>query len=230
MDCLRGFARQHLRVQGPRRQFAWLALLMVAFCVSVHAGPVRHPLVPSASRVVDYTDDSGITHLTNVPDESASHNFQVIVPGDATPLRDQASGPRAASSEVKALIDEASRTHHLEPALLYAVMATESAFRQDAVSSKGAAGLMQLMPDTAARMGVADRFDARSSVFGGAKYLRSLLDQFGGDAELAVAAYNAGSESVERYHRSVPPFPETQAYVPRVLGLYQRSRALFSAQ
>ena len=230
MDGLRFAGPRHIHPLSLRRQVACLALLVIAFCPPVHAGQVRHAFVPSASRVVDYTDDSGTTHLTNVPDESEGHSFQVIVPGDPAPRRDQVFGQKTAPSEVKALIDEASRTHHLEPALLYAVMATESAFRQDAMSSKGAAGLMQLMPETAARMGVANRFDARSSVFGGAKYLRLLLDQFGGDAELAVAAYNAGSESVERYHRSVPPYPETLAYVPRVLKLYQQSRALFSAQ
>jgi hypothetical protein len=96
-----------------------------------------------------------------------------------------------------------------------AIMAVESEFDQWAVSSKGARGLMQLMPDTARRLGVADSFDARQNIFGGTQYLRMLLDQFGGDVDLALAAYNAGPNAVLRYG-GLPPYRETRGYVQKV--------------
>jgi hypothetical protein len=95
------------------------------------------------------------------------------------------------------------------------VIAVESEFDQWAVSSKGARGLMQLMPATARRFGVADVFDARQNVFAGAQYLRVLLDQFGGDVALALAAYNAGENAVLRYG-GIPPYRETRGYVQKV--------------
>jgi hypothetical protein len=91
----------------------------------------------------------------------------------------------------------------------------ESAFDHLAVSSKGARGLMQLMPDTARRMGVSDAFDARQNIFGGVRYLRLMLDTFGGDVRLAAAAYNAGPNAVTRYG-GVPPYRETRGYVQKI--------------
>lgn len=113
----------------------------------------------------------------------------------------------------------------VSPALVLAVVAVESGGRTDAVSSKGARGLMQLMPDTARRFGVEDAADAADNLRGGVGYLDQLLAEFAGDPILALAAYNAGEGAVRR-HGGVPPFAETRAYVPQVLAAYGVARAL----
>ena len=108
----------------------------------------------------------------------------------------------------------------LDPRLVLAVIAAESAFDRMAVSPKGAQGLMQLMPDTASRFGVADAFDAEQNLRGGMTYLAWLLDQFRGDVDLALAGYNAGEKAVEQY-RGIPPYDETREYVRRVRATYR---------
>jgi hypothetical protein len=113
--------------------------------------------------------------------------------------------------------------HNLDPDLLHAVIRVESAYNPGAVSSAGAVGLMQLMPDTARRYGVIDRRDPVQNVEGGAHYLRDLMAMFGSNLTLAIAAYNAGENAVIKYNNSIPPYPETQQYVKQVLALYQRS-------
>lgn len=121
-------------------------------------------------------------------------------------------------------IAAAAREYHLDPSLLRAVIHAESAFKRYAVSDQGAQGLMQLMPGTAADLGVADPFDASQNIRGGADYLAQLLKQFNGDEQLATAAYNAGPQNVQKY-KGVPPFDETQVYVQRVATLHRRYRA-----
>ena len=108
----------------------------------------------------------------------------------------------------------------LRPALIHAVVRAESAYRSDALSSKGAMGLMQLMPATAKRYGVNDRSDPAQNLRGGSEYLRDLLVMFENDLQLALAAYNAGENAVIRYGRQIPPYPETQNYVRKVIGFY----------
>ena len=114
------------------------------------------------------------------------------------------------------LIGTAAERHDLDPAMLTAIAEVESAFDPSAVSSAGACGLMQLMPETAERFGVRDVFDVEQNGEGGARYLSWLLDRFQGDAALALAGYNAGEGAVER-HNGVPPYRETRQYVTRVL-------------
>ena len=123
---------------------------------------------------------------------------------------------RAAAGPYAELIGRTARRHELDPALLAAIAEIESAFDPQAVSPAGACGLLQLMPDTAARFGVSDVFDVAQNVEGGARYLSWLLQRFGGRTELALAGYNAGEGAVERY-AGIPPYHETRDYVRRVL-------------
>lgn len=120
------------------------------------------------------------------------------------------------------LIDSAADRHRLDPALLHAVIRAESAYNPNAMSDKGAAGLMQLMPATAQRYGVRDRLNPVENIEGGARYLSDLLDMFQSDVKLAVAAYNAGENSVKRHGYQIPPIQETRDYVVRVLDYYRR--------
>lgn len=114
---------------------------------------------------------------------------------------------------------------NVSPALVLAVIAVESAGRADAISSAGAQGLMQLMPDTAARFGVRDALQAQQNIAGGIKYLDWLMDTFKGDPLLVLAGYNAGEGAV-REHQGVPPYAETRDYVPKVLAAFQVARGL----
>jgi soluble lytic murein transglycosylase-like protein len=109
----------------------------------------------------------------------------------------------------------------VEPNLLRAVIVVESGFNSRAVSKRGAVGLMQLMPATASRFGVSDLYDPKQNVHAGASYLKFLMDRFGHDVRLALAAYNAGEDAVERNGGRIPPFTETMAYVPKVLKIYR---------
>jgi len=124
-------------------------------------------------------------------------------------------------AEIDALVEQNAATWQVEPALLKAVIANESGFNANATSKVGAQGLMQLMPETAASLGVRDAYDPAQNVAGGARYLRGLLDRFGGDKRLAVAAYNAGPGAVEKYG-GVPPYAETRNYVQNVLASFEQ--------
>jgi soluble lytic murein transglycosylase-like protein len=120
-------------------------------------------------------------------------------------------------------ISKAARTYRVDPRLVYSVIKAESNGQSDAVSPNGAKGLMQLIDSTATEMGVADSLDPHQNIHGGTKYLRQLLDRYDGNVKLAVAAYNAGPGAVSKYD-GVPPYPETQRYVEKVLaGLHSGS-------
>src|SRR5215475_2482259 len=123
----------------------------------------------------------------------------------------------------RSLIAQAAQRHHLDAALLAAVVHMESGGNPQAVSSAGAQGLTQLIPTTAQRFGVDDPFDPAQSLDGAAQYLRGLLGQFGSDVSKVLAAYNAGEGNVKKYG-GIPPFAETQAYVPAVLAAYDTYR------
>ena len=124
--------------------------------------------------------------------------------------------PAAGGKDLAAMAIAAARRHSLDPDLVQAVVAVESGFRPDAVSPKGAQGLMQLMPYTARALGVKDSFDPAANLEGGTRYLRALIARYNGDVTRALAAYNAGEGAVAR-HGGVPPYPETMAYVRKVL-------------
>jgi soluble lytic murein transglycosylase-like protein len=141
------------------------------------------------------------------------------VSGSSVPFLESAAAcPALPDSELEALVDEAALREDLEPDLLRSVIRQESADRPCAVSSKGAMGLMQLMPATALQLGVGDAFDPKQNVDGGARFLKQLLNLYGGDLSLALGAFNAGPGKVNQAG-GLPDYPETVNYVQKVLSL-----------
>ena len=196
---------------------AMLFHLAVALLAAGVAGPAR-------GDIYSFVDDSGVTHFTNVPVDA---RYQLLL---ATPPEERAARPEnwlTKSAEFEPLIERAARSQAVRPELVRAVIVVESAFNPRAVSRRGAVGLMQLLPKTARRYGVADAFDPEQNIMAGVHYLRDLLTRYGNNLELSLAAYNAGEDAVERYGHSIPPFAETQHYVPTVLRIY---RSLLSQQ
>jgi soluble lytic murein transglycosylase-like protein len=172
-------------------------------------------------KIYTYIDAQGLRHYTDVPDNNR-YRLLVLSPQDRT-----ASGDRydmrllAKASQYDSIIEHAALSAAVESNLLRAVIVVESGFNSHAVSKRGAVGLMQLMPATASRFGVSNPYDAQQNVHAGARYLKFLIDRFGHDIRLALAAYNAGEEAVARNGGQIPPFSETMAYVPRVLKIYK---------
>jgi soluble lytic murein transglycosylase-like protein len=144
-----------------------------------------------------------------------------IVPDEV--LEEIAPAMATAPMDFERMVDAAARRHGLDPALVRAVVAVESGFQPQAVSPKGAQGLMQLMPATARDLGVMDPFDPASNLDGGSRYLSTLVARYDGDLSKALAAYNAGMGAVAR-HGGVPPYAETRTYVNRVLSRYQNQK------
>lgn len=176
------------------------------------------------SQIYTYVDADGLRHYTDVPDNNR-YRLLVLSPRDRT-----ASGDRydamllARAGQYDSIIEKAAIAASVEPNLLRAVIVVESGFNSRAVSKRGAVGLMQLMPATATRFGVSNPYDPLQNVHAGARYLKFLIDRFGQDVRLALAAYNAGEDAVDRNGGQIPPFSETMAYVPRVLKIYQMLR------
>ena len=127
-------------------------------------------------------------------------------------------------AQIDQLVSANSATFNVDPNLVKAIIANESGFNAHATSSVGAQGLMQLMPGTASGLGVSNSYDPAQNVWGGTKYIKGLLDRFGGDMRKAVAAYNAGPGAVEKYG-GVPPYAETQNYVQNVLASYEKYKS-----
>lgn len=174
------------------------------------------------AQVYRYTDENGITVLTNIkPEPGRYENVRNVgcygtcikgVDWHATPLK---------RIEYREEVRVAAEVHGVDEALVRAIMHAESWFNPAAVSHAGAQGLMQLMPATQARFGVADPFDPVDNISAGTAYLAELMDRFDNDWELAVAAYNAGETAVRR-HGGIPPFSETREYVRRIRILRAR--------
>jgi len=139
-----------------------------------------------------------------------------LVMGTGTMLNGFTTG----NAVVDSYIVDFSRRYAIDPLLIYSQMHQESTFKPRAVSPKGARGLMQLMPDTARRFGVGNIYDPKQNIEGGVKYMRFLLDMFGGDLNLALAGYNAGENAVLKYGSQIPPYRETQEYVRRISSRY----------
>jgi soluble lytic murein transglycosylase-like protein len=182
---------------------------------------------PAHSDIYLYRDPAGVLHFTNAPAQSATRlvlKERPIPPAPrmfTAPRRWSRGGlaapiPLATPTAYDSLIREIADRYDLEYALVKAVIKAESDFNRLAVSPKGALGLMQLMPRTAAQHRVRNVFLPRDNIEGGCRHLRMLLDRYGGNVTLAVAAYNAGSQRVEEA-RGIPPIPETREYLARVL-------------
>ena len=183
----------------------------------------------SVGEVFKYRDAEGRIYLTDKPMRKGYQllkRFSLDGGQRATSSTTHALARMQARRERLApLIESVADEWRVRPALVHAVIRAESAYRADAVSRKGATGLMQLMAATAARFGVQDRRDPEQNLRGGTAYLRFLLEKFESDLELALAAYNAGESAVERYGNRVPPFPETRDYVRKVIRFYNRNLA-----
>lgn len=169
----------------------------------------------ASAQIYKWTDERGVVHFTDFP----RHHGYMAVRTD--PRRSIVSTPAGFASRWEAEITRAGGRYGVDPALLKAVIHAESAFDPVAVSRAGASGLMQLMPATARDLGVDDPLDPWQNIDGGTRYLRAMIRRFPGSLSLALAAYNAGPEAVER-HGGIPPYPETRDYVQRVMRLYRR--------
>jgi soluble lytic murein transglycosylase-like protein len=204
----------------------WKALghpcLGIAAALLLAVGP---PVASASDRALRLVDGEGVVHLTNVP---ADPRYRGL-PGASGTRAGWLRLPARAWTRYSADIQDIAREHGVSPALIEAVIRTESGFDPSAVSPKGAAGLMQLMPKTASALGVADRFDPRESIRGGVRHLRYLLERYQGSVVLALAAYNAGEGAVDA-HRGIPPYPETQQYVRSVLRRAGLADSLASAE
>lgn len=180
-------------------------------------------LKPVWASIYTFIADDGAVSLSNMPADS---RYKVLVKEQDDPVAVSGSagseGSLARKAQYDPLVREVARTYGLDSALLHAVISVESHYVPDAVSSKGAIGLMQLMPVTAKRYGVANALDPVQNLHGGAKCLRDLLKRFNNDVSLALAAYNAGESAVVRNGYRIPPYRETVAYVPKVLGFYRK--------
>jgi soluble lytic murein transglycosylase-like protein len=180
--------------------------------------------------VYAFVDEQGGVHLTNVPDNERYQRLDA----ESTPAPSEAVHTPALEGAVDpglqrpygVVVAKVAKQYGIEAALLHAVISVESGYNARAVSKRGAAGLMQLMPGTAKRYGVADVFDPADNVRAGAQYLNDLLKLFGNDLRLTLAAYNAGEAAVIKYGRRIPPYRETAAYVPRVVDFYEKFRLL----
>ncbi len=186
----------------------------LAAAVAVLAGAV-----PSGAETFQFVAPDGTVHFTNAPSDPRYRRMA----GVASNSSGTAEGffkvpPTVSTASLIETIREAALRHGVPENLVSAVIRVESGFNARAVSRKGARGLMQLMPGTAAILGVRDSFDPAENIDGGVRHLRGLLDRYGNNVQLALAAYNAGEGAVNSYG-GIPPYPETQAYVGRILAI-----------
>jgi soluble lytic murein transglycosylase-like protein len=170
--------------------------------------------VPARSDIYMYKDTRGVLHFSNAPSEPQYQYYLPDITSWKTPRTGAIDGARRRAYDH--IIQDAARRHRVDTALVKAVIRAESDFVPRAVSPAGALGLMQLMPATARLRNVWRVFEPRENVEGGVSHLRYLLDRYGGNVRLALAAYNAGEKAVDA-HGGVPPFPETWEYLARVL-------------
>lgn len=186
---------------------------IIYFLVGIYALiSILFVAVPSLyADIYVYADSEGVLHFTNVP---TSSNYKIYI---------REKPDRSLNSDVTRrydqIITEAAERHGVSFSLLKAMIKIESDFNPRAISRAGAMGLMQIMPENIKRLKIKDPFDPRENIMGGTRYLKQMIDRFNGKLSLALAAYNAGPNTVERYQR-IPPFTETENYVEAVMKYY----------
>ncbi len=183
-----------------------------------------------AETLFSYVDENGVRIFTNIAPKGPVQDLKMS--GHPVPAQADSgagAGSRKADANYDVIIDKYAGEYRIDPALIRSMIATESSFNPKAVSSKGAQGLMQLMPSTAARIGVRDAFDPEQNIRGGTKHMRFLLDTFGNDLNLSLAAYNAGENLVQRLGR-IPDFKETHDYVRSIKERYGKSAMTTDSQ
>ncbi|WP_031432381.1 transglycosylase SLT domain-containing protein [Methylomarinum vadi] len=176
--------------------------------------------VPVTADVYKYTAPDGSVYYTDEPKKGLK--YKLIIRSKPRNYAKTVKFLQKNKRKYSPLIAKAASKYKIDEKLLHAVIQTESAYDPNAVSSAGAVGLMQLMPETAKRYGVTDRKNAEQNIDGGTRYLKDLLNMFNSNLKLAVASYNAGEGAVKKYNNSIPPYPETQNYVKQVLALYRK--------
>lgn len=170
---------------------------------------------PASAQIYSWRDAKGTLVLSDHPPAGQADTYAVADAGTPA-IRATREARTTDAGRYESIIQRQAERQHLNPDLVRAVIQVESGFDPSARSDKGAEGLMQLMPSTAADYGVRDPFDPTENIRGGTAYLRDLLDRYGNDERLALAAYNAGPGTVDRFGGTVPPFPETQRYVRKI--------------
>ena len=196
------------------RVLAAVGLAAAALLTTTHA----------SANIYAFKDENGVTHFSNLPHLDKRYKLVYRIPTSLQmrPNAWSASGPKVVDIEkLVPIIANAARMHGLDAKLVHAVIRAESGYNEHAISARGAVGLMQLIPATAQRYGVVNSHDPTENISGGTRYLRDLLKMFNGDVELALAGYNAGENAVIRAGHRIPPYPETMAYVPKVLQFYR---------
>jgi soluble lytic murein transglycosylase-like protein len=176
---------------------------------------------PALAQIASYTDEHGKLVFVNEDSHKVRHGSTISSPRAAVQYAPTTSPAGSSSGPLDQIVRDAAQRHNVDPALVKAVISTESGWNPLAVSRKGAVGLMQLIPGTAQRFGVGNPFDPVQNVEGGTMYLKSLLDRYNGDLKKSLAAYNAGERAVDQ-SGGVPAFPETQQYVQKVTDAYFR--------
>jgi soluble lytic murein transglycosylase-like protein len=228
------------------RRARWALVALVSWAA------LAWPLAAAADIYV-LVEPNGTKRFSNQPDDpryrlymrdpaeyklkSATALGNVRNPGDyrlrnpAARQPDPYNNPLLKARPFQAQVQRAAKQHDVDPALVHAVIAAESGYDPKAVSNKGAIGLMQIMPDTGRRFGAKtqDLYSPGQNIAVGVRYLAELIEMFNGDLVLAIASYNAGENAVIRFGRKVPPYPETQTYVPRVLRYYESLKPAYSA-
>ena len=185
-------------------------------------------LLPASAGAAVYVSDTSdpVPRFSSHPSDAS---YRLLIRDETAPTASRAEATHSTQQKRRAqldpLIERVAARQSVEPALVRAVIEVESRFQPQALSPKGALGAMQLMPQTARRYGVADRRDPLQNIEGGVAYLKDLLERFQGNIALALAAYNAGEQAVDRHGRVIPRYRETMLYVPQVLEAYIRYRA-----
>ena len=191
---------------------------------------VSFPVASARADIYQFTDENGVLHFTNVNGGGKNHRR---IRSEPEQQRSRSIARAASPSPITSanipsdyidIINAACNRHGVDPSLVHAVVKVESDFNPNAISRKGAMGLMQLMPETALTMNVRNSLNPTENIDGGVKYLRYLIDRYEGNLSLALAAYNSGETAVKKWG-TIPPFKETQQYVQRILRIYNGGTA-----